>query len=100
MPSVSSICRSWWWAVVVVIVCLVLLPSFTAAQTYTSSLAGNVRDASGAAVPGAKVSVKNEGTNLVEERATNDSGFFGYPPLLPGTYTLTVSAKGFATWVH
>jgi hypothetical protein len=54
MPSVSSICRSWWWAVVVVIVCLVLLPSFTAAQTYTSSLAGNVRDASGAAVPGAK----------------------------------------------
>jgi hypothetical protein len=75
MPSVSSICRSWWWAVVVVIVCLVLLPSFTAVQTYTSSLAGNVR---GAAVPGAKVSVKNEGTNVVEERATNDSGFFSY----------------------
>ena len=57
MPSVS-ICRSWWWAVVVVIVCLVLLPSFTVAQTYTSSWAGKVRDASGAAVPGAKVSIE------------------------------------------
>lgn len=99
MPSVS-ICRSWWWAVVVVIVCLVLLPSFTVAQIYTSSLAGKVRDASGAAMPGAKVSVENEGTNLVEERATNDSRFCSYPTLLPGTYTLTVSAKGFATWVH
>ena len=50
-------------------------------------------------MPGAKVTVKNEGTNVVEEDdTTNDAGFFSYPTLLPGTYTLTVSAKGFATW--
>ena len=98
MPSVSSICHASRWMALLLIACLVLLPSFTAAQTYTSSLAGNVRDASGAAVPGAKVTVKNEGTNVVEERKTNEAGFFSYPTLLPGTYTLTVSAKGFATW--
>jgi hypothetical protein len=77
----------------------------TAAQLYGCAniyefLGSNVRDASGAWAPSAKISVKNEGTNLVEERATNDSGFFSYPTLLPSTYTLTVSAKGFATWVH
>jgi Carboxypeptidase regulatory-like domain len=98
MPSVSSICRSSWWMVLLLIACLVLMPSFTAAQTYTSSLNGTVRDASGAAVPGAKVSVKNEGTNVVEERTANDSGYFSYPTLLPGTYTVSVSAKGFAAW--
>ena len=98
MPSVSSICHASRWTALLLIACLVLLPSFAAAQTYTSSLAGNVRDASGAAVPSAKVTVKNEGTNVVEERTTNEGGFFSYPTLLPGTYTLTVSAKGFATW--
>jgi hypothetical protein len=66
MPSLSSICRSSRWVVLLLIACLALLPSFTAAQTYTSSLSGSVRDASGAAVPGAKISVKNEGTNVVD----------------------------------
>ena len=69
------------------------------AQSIFASLSGTVTDSSGAAVPGAKIQVQNEGTNVVRALATNKSGYFAVTQLLVGSYTVTVEAKGFEKWV-
>src|SRR5712692_3254205 len=73
-----------------------LQPAF--AQTVTSSLSGAVADTSGATVPDAKVVLTNEGTMTSQTATSNASGYFSFVAIQPGKYTLTVQAKGFATW--
>ena len=68
------------------------------AQTVTSSLTGTVADTSGASVPGAKVVLTNEGTNASQSTTASGVGYFSFTAILPGTYTLTISAKGFEAW--
>ncbi len=65
------------------------------AQAVGATLSGVVRDSSGAAVPSAKVSVKNIATGVVREATTNTDGLYSVPNLLPGTYEVGVSAPGF-----
>ena len=67
-------------------------------QTVTSSLSGTVADTSGAGVPNAKVLLTNQGTNSSQSAMTSAAGYFSFTAILPGTYTLTISAKGFSTW--
>ena len=58
------------------------------------SLRGTVEDPSGATVPGAVVQLSGSGR---EQRKTTDgSGRYSFAPLAAGTYTLRVTAKGFA----
>src|SRR5580698_7516074 len=61
----------------------------------TSAIAGQVIDASGAPVPGAVVSVKNNDTGLKRIATTDDSGRFNFPQLKPGGYSVRVAAEGF-----
>jgi hypothetical protein len=69
-----------------------------AAQSGTSSaLSGTVRDASGALVANAEVAATDVDTKLVREEQTNESGRFLFSQLNPGTYTVTVEARSFAT---
>src|SRR5437899_11823279 len=63
--------------------------------TSTSTLAGTVLDTSGAAVPGAAVTVRNQATAATFRVATNATGVFSVPALGSGTYTVTIEAKGF-----
>lgn len=67
------------------------------AQVVGATLSGTVADESGAVVPSAEVQVNNSGTGVVSTAATNADGFYTLPNLSPGTYNLTVTAKGFAT---
>src|SRR5215469_4362577 len=67
-------------------------------QTVTSSLSGTVADTSGAAVPGAQVVLTNEGTGTSQSVTANSTGYFSFTAILPGTYTLKISAKGLSTW--
>ena len=83
---------------VILVALFFLQPTF--GQTVTSSLSGTVADTSGAAVPGAKVVLTNEGTNLSQTATANDTGFFAFTAIQPGSYTLTVQAKGFSTWTE
>src|SRR4051812_32394105 len=48
------------------------------------SLVGLVQDTSGAAVPGATVTVRNLGTNDTRSETTGDGGLFTFPNLRPG----------------
>lgn len=77
---------------------LVLLLAFDApgrAQTTFGSITGTVTDPSGAAVPGATVTVTNQGTNAQQQVTTDAAGAFNASDLQPGTYEIQVEAKGF-----
>ena len=66
------------------------------AQTNTGSISGTVRDTTGAVVPDAKVSVRNNATAVERVAQTDSDGGYKVQGLLPGTYTVTVSRSGFA----
>lgn len=73
-----------------------LVPALSYAQVaITGKIAGVVTDASGAAVPTATVTVKS--TALMAERTTTTGadGAYLFDLLPPGTYEVTVTAKGF-----
>jgi len=59
------------------------------------AIGGTVLDSSGAAVPNAKVTVKNHGTNAEETVMTDDTGYFRVGKLQPATYTVAVEVQGF-----
>ncbi|MBZ5623847.1 MAG: TonB-dependent receptor [Acidobacteriia bacterium] len=64
-------------------------------QVATARLEGVIQDASGAAVPGAKVSVVNERTQVRMDMSGSPEGLFVFPSLPPSVYTLSVEAAGF-----
>src|SRR5262245_20275287 len=64
------------------------------AQT-EGSISGSVRDQTGAFVPGATVTVKNERNGATRTATTTDRGTFLISPLTPSTYTITVEKQGF-----
>jgi len=69
------------------------------AQVTTATMYGTVQDQSGAVIPGAQVSITNEGTGAVWRDTTDESGEFVFSVLPVGTYTLRIEAPGFKTFV-
>ncbi len=65
------------------------------AQSDNSSLSGSVADTSGALLPNAKVTAKNNATGAEQTATTNESGNFTFPNVQTGVYTVRVEAKGF-----
>jgi hypothetical protein len=66
------------------------------AQT-TASIQGTVSDQSGAAVVGAKVTVKNTALGIDRTTQTSSTGSYEVPALPPGTYSVQVQIAGFET---
>jgi hypothetical protein len=64
-----------------------------------SGISGIVTDPTGAVIPGAAVSVKNQAAGGNWDATTDGSGSYSFPVLLPGTYTVTVSHPGFRSAV-
>jgi hypothetical protein len=80
---------------------LVLLTgSVSLAQETRSAILGTVKDAAGAVVAGATLDVTNTETNTTTKLVTNSSGYFEAPYLLPGAYSITVTAQGFKRHVQ
>src|SRR6516225_9745153 len=61
------------------------------AQGSTASIAGTVRDASGAVLPGAAVTVKHLETGLTRNGVTDANGSFNVPSLPVGAYQLNAA---------
>ena len=78
------------------VIAITLLASPSSAQVLYGSLTGNVTDASGSAVPGAKVEALNSATGIVKQSATDERGTYLFSDLQPGTYKVTISAPAFA----
>jgi hypothetical protein len=76
---------------------LLFVAKNTSAQAVTGTLLGTVQDSSGAVVPSASVTLTNEGTEVSDRTVTGPQGYFTFPNLDPGQYTVTVDAKGFKT---
>ena len=73
-----------------------LLPAATFSQgETTSAIVGQVSDATGAAVPGAAVTITNREIGLKRSVRTDESGRFNFPQLKPGAYSVNVEAEGF-----
>ncbi|SNT43562.1 Carboxypeptidase regulatory-like domain-containing protein [Granulicella rosea] len=57
-----------------------------------------MQDATGAVIPNALISVRENATGVVTARQATGSGYYVISPLIPGVYTVTVLAPGFQTF--
>src|SRR5438093_1746754 len=84
-------------------VCIALVlplaaPQTAEAQVLYGSIVGDVKDASGAAIPGATVIVTNKGTNLTRQFITDETGGYRFTDLPTGNYNRNVGQPGFKTF--
>jgi len=78
---------------------LVLVPIRLSAQTAGATLLVVTRDATGAPLPGTRVTLENADTAIEHDTATGDDGTIWVVRLAAGTYTLTAVREGFKTEV-
>jgi hypothetical protein len=86
-------------ALAVSVAALLALAVPVGAQVLYGTLVGNVTDPSGAAVPGATVTLINPATNLARETTTNAEGVYRFVNVQPATYNVRVSLPGFKEYV-
>ncbi len=72
--------------------------STASAQVLYGSIVGYVKDSTGAAVPDAAVSIKENATAFTRQARTNESGQFLVPTVPGGTYEITITRAGFAAF--
>ena len=80
--------------------CLSLLwivGSTTVFAQFQSAIEGTVTDAAGAVIAEAQIVLTDVATNVSQTTRSNSVGFYRFPPLGPGTYKITASAKGFVS---
>jgi len=65
------------------------------AQTNLADITGAVTDATGAALSSGTVTVLNKATTATRTSTTSSTGFYSFPSLPLGTYTITAAAPGF-----
>ncbi len=65
------------------------------AQALYGSIVGNVTDPQGAVLNGVSVTITNTGTGLKLDTVTDETGNFVFRNLLPGTYDISLSLRGF-----
>ena len=83
------------WVRVLLCFCILLGGRAAIAQVDTGALLGTVKDASGAVIPNARVTLTNEGTSFAQTTTTRGDGTYIFTPLKIGTYTVEAEAAGF-----
>jgi len=81
-----------------VLLALILAPEVIRAQSSsTATVSGTVTDPKGAAVPSAAVELLNASTNESRSQATNDTGYYLFASVAPGSYKVIIKKEGFRT---
>src|SRR5450759_1448450 len=80
------------------LLCLLALPALT--QEFRSTISGHVTDASGAAVPNAKIQAVNVSNNETTTATSDNAGAYTIPFLRPGIYKLTATGAGFKQYMQ
>jgi hypothetical protein len=85
-----------------ILLSLALLASsaVVAGQQDTATITGEVRDASGALIPKAAITVTSTSTNISVKGESNDSGLYALVSLRPGLYSVSVEKEGFKRLVR
>jgi hypothetical protein len=76
---------------------ILLFPQASFAQVLYGSLTGVITDATGAAVPNAKVEAVNTATGVQRQATSDERGNFQFNDLQPGNYRLTITSANFST---
>ena len=76
---------------------LLFLPTRSTAQAVYGSIGGTVRDASGAVLPGATITIVSLARKTTDSVVSNESGLFVKERLLPGEYSVQAELSGFKT---
>jgi hypothetical protein len=79
-----------------VLVVVLLSSARPAAQFDNGQISGFVRDASGLVVPGVSVTATNEATQQQREAVSNAEGYYVFPSLIVGTYSISAELQGFS----
>ncbi len=87
-------------AILLVAMIAIVLPKPASSQQVSGTITGFVTDQSGAAVPGATVTATNVLTGVETTRTTETSGLYLFTNLIPGTYSVAVTATGFQKFVR
>ena len=82
---------------VLALACATVGAGRAAAQTTTASVQGVVRDASGAVLPGASVTLRDVNTGFARATTSDRTGAYVLPFVPAGAYELTVDLSGFKT---
>jgi hypothetical protein len=82
---------------IVAIVWHLALPTTAPAQDYRARLQGSIADESRGALPGATVTLRNDGTGVTVTRTTNGEGRYVFDFVDPGKYTVLAELQGFRT---
>src|SRR5262245_36994851 len=67
-------------------------------QNLTGQLTGTVSDQSGAVVPNANITLKNQLSGDIRRTVSNSEGVFAFASVPTGEYTVTIESQGFAKW--
>ena len=70
------------------------------AQEFRATITGNLTDSSGSVISGASITAVNVDTRVAYSAKSNHQGIYSVGFILPGTYTVTVSAASFQTVVY
>src|SRR5271156_1098475 len=80
------------------VLCLLCLPTVSHAQATHGSIIGSVTDNTGAAIPGATVTVTDEGKGTSVVVQSNAAGEYEVHELIPDAYDIKVAFQGFQTY--
>ena len=91
--------RTWTaiWRSFIAVLILTLGTSLAQAQLATADILGTVTDPTGAVIPGATVTLTNNGTHEKRTTTTSSSGDYTFSLLPVGTYSVSVNLTGFKT---
>jgi Carboxypeptidase regulatory-like domain/TonB dependent receptor len=84
----------------IVVAFLVAPASPAGAQVLYGTMVGNVHDSTGAALPGATITILHQGTRLTRETVSDAAGVYTFTAVPTGTYDVTVSVSGFRTFTR
>jgi hypothetical protein len=99
MAKTSSLKMKWYVCFgLALLVASFLMTATSAFAQVSATVNGTVYDGTGAVIPGANVTLTQDASRETRVTVTNSEGYFAFPALLTGTYSLHIDAKGFKSY--